>query len=100
MPTCAVPEITGAVTSFGAPTTAAVGAEGTYAPAPLAFVARTAERIVPPTSPERSVYFAPVAPPMGRQLSPELSQRSHLYVKLVGEFSHVPFVVESVCATA
>src|SRR5438874_4767682 len=53
-----------------------------------------------PASPERTVYFVPVAPPIGRQLSPTLSQRSHLYVYEVGEFVHTPLVVVSVCATA
>ena len=51
---------------------------------PLEFVAVLRKRSVCPTSGPPDVYVVPVAPPIGEQLLPAASQRSHWNVGLIG----------------
>ena len=80
-PTCAVPEISGADTTDGAPdededTTTAVAADVAVAE-PAEFDAVTAASIVASTSADPNTYDWPVAPPTAPQLLPAESHRYH-----------------------
>ena len=69
-----MPEIVGRLVDAGAPWTTAVAAElAVVDPAP--FVAATLTRIVEPASAEARTKVAEVAPEIGLQLPPVLSQR-------------------------
>src|SRR5688500_432774 len=57
---------------------------------PSALDARTRTRSVSPTSADVTTRVFPFAPMIAEQLPPFTSQRSHAYVKLVGEPDHVP----------
>jgi hypothetical protein len=78
-PTVGVPEIVGKTDDTGADVTTAVAAERAVED-PSLLVAVTLTRIVEPASAEDRTYVAEVAPEIGLQLSPELSQRAQAYV--------------------
>ncbi len=88
----AVPVIVGAAVFFGACPVAAtipVGRE-VAVPEPELFVAVTMTRSLWPTSAVVSVYCLLVAPAIGAQVPPAVSQRSQAYAYDCGESVHVP----------
>ncbi len=102
-PTRKVPAIRGSATRAGTEDSAATSAVGFEAlvAEPLELVAVTRTRILLPWSAVVSVYACPVAPPIAGQsdpfgLPPEVGQRTHWKLKLVGLFVHWPCVATSV----
>ena len=90
-PTPAAPEMVGRAMFTGRPPAAsALAAEIAGKLMPPALLAVSCARSVCPTSPATSVYAWPVARESDLQLSPEGSQRSHRYRKLLGSPAHVP----------
>jgi hypothetical protein len=102
-PSTGEPEIVGGVTLVGlaAPRTSAVGFDAALSE-PWAFVAVTRTRSRRPTSPLRTWYVLPSAPPMGGQFEPSgapppLGHRSQRYAKDIGvEPDQVPRFAVSV----
>jgi hypothetical protein len=78
--------------------TAAVGADWTEFD-PVAFVAVTVTRIVPPESAVTSVYVLWVARGIGTHAAPVASHRDHAYAKVIPVPVHVPGFDVNVCPT-